>query len=657
MGEGSELREEPTQPRVADDGTVADETRDAAAKVPGGAGTSFSPPSTREDERYVDEGRLGFGAMGAVHLCHDRVVGRRVARKAMHPAQRTDASLRRRFEHEARIQGQLEHPAIVPVYDVVVGADGVEYFTMRRVEGRSLRQILKLLREEVPAARQRYGIRRLLAAFATVCLAIAFAHKRGIVHRDIKPSNIMLGDYGEVYVLDWGIARVLGEDGSGERRVSSIILPSADDDDSSGTEVGDLIGTMGYMAPEQARGLPAGPPADVYALAATLFEILTLERLHSQDPLETMKELRRGVEARPSRRAPEQRVAPELEDLCVRATSRDPDARPDAQAMHDSIQEFLDGERDQERRAQLAAQHVEVAREELARVFAGGAEAGSARERALEAIHRAHALDAGNEEAAKALQALIRAPMDVSGQVDAALASTTIASRRVAMRTGPLLLAVWLLGTASVALLGVRSWPLLALEMVLVVIGGSLMVLNAHAERPFAVWAFLALANGMGVGVAAAFTWFVVAPGILTFIAVSYALVNRPTAWYREHQPVMRHIRAATLLFGPLGVVAVVVLEALEIIPRSIVFRDGNIVMIPRVVDYPETRTLLFLAIVNVALIVGPALLVLRHRDSLFAMERRVFDLAARLRELVPAEARRAAPSITPLESDAERRL
>ena len=560
-----------------------------------------------------------------------------------------------RFEHEARIQGQLEHPAIVPVYDVVVGSDGVEYFTMRRVEGRSLRQILKLLREGVPQARQRYGIRRLLSAFATVCLAIAFAHKRGIVHRDIKPSNIMLGDYGEVYVLDWGIARVLGEDESGDRRVSSIVLPSADDD-VSGTEVGDLIGTIGYMAPEQARGLPAGPVADVYALAATLFEILTLERLHSQDPLETMKELRRGVEARPSRRAPEQRVAPELEDLCVRATSRDPAARPDAQSMHDSIQEFLDGERDQERRAQLAAQHVEVAREELARVFAGGAEAGRARERALEAIHRAHALDGGNEEAARALQALVRAPIDVRGQVDAALASTTIASRRIAMRTGPLLLVVWLLGTASVALLGVRNWPLLLLEMVFVVIGGSLMILNARTERALAVWAFLALSNGMAVGVAAAFTWFVVAPGLLTFIAVSYALVNRPTAWYREHQPVMRHIRAATLVLGPLGVVVVILLEALGVIPPSIAFRDGNIVMIPRVVDYPETRTLLFLAIVNIALIVGPALLVLRHRDSLFAMERRVFDLAARLRELVPAEARRAAPSITPVESEADRR-
>ena len=139
---------------------------------------------------------------------------------------------------------------------------------------------------------------------------------------------------------------MLAEDESGDRRVSSIVLPVSDDE-ATGTEVGDLIGTVGYMAPEQARGLPAGPAADVYALAATLFELLTLARLHSPDPLEAMKELRHGVEARPSRRVPDQRIAHELEELCVSATSRDPADRPDAQSMHDAIQEFLDGERDQ----------------------------------------------------------------------------------------------------------------------------------------------------------------------------------------------------------------------------------------------------------------------------------------------------------------------
>jgi serine/threonine-protein kinase len=639
------------------DDTASTTRSDDAATVPnesGAAGNEAPAPRGAHESRYTNEGRLGAGAMGAVHLCHDHLIGRRVAQKAMHREQRTDPWRRRRFEHEARIQGQLEHPAIVPVYDVAVGPDGLEYFTMRRVEGSSLRQILAALREKAPDAERRYGLRRLLSAFATVCLAIAFAHKRGIVHRDIKPSNVMLGDYGEVYVLDWGIARVLGEDESSEeRRAASVVVPAVAGAPQA-TEVGVLIGTIGYMAPEQARGEPAGPAADVYALGAVLFEIVTLQRMHSTDGVEAMRELEAGVEARPSRRAPERRVAQELEDLCVRATAKDPKDRPDAQGMHDAIQVFLDGQRDHDRREQLAAEQVVLAREELAQAISGGAGASEARERAFEAIHRALALDVENERAAEVLHALVRAPVDVTGQVDAALVSTGLTTRREAGRAGGLLFGLWFVGTGGAVALGVRSWSLLALEMALVFVAGVLVSVNARKQSPVILWTVLVLANVAAVGVSAAFGWLVLVPGLLMFIAVGYAIVSRPLSWYRAHEPGMRFLRAGTILLGPLALVLEVVLEVAGVLPPSVVFRDGNIVILPRVTDFPETGTTIFLAIVNILLIVGPSIIVLRLRDSMFASEQRTFDMAARLRELLPAEARRAAPSLTAVDRGAK---
>src|SRR3954467_1599549 len=199
---------------------------------------------------------IGRGGMGEVVVAQDQRIGREVAIKRIRSLDPSSDAVNR-FLREARIQARLDHPAIVPVYELGTDADGRPYFTMKRLAGVTLSRKLS---ENGP-------VQPLLRAFVDVCLAIQLAHSRGVVHRDLKPSNIMLGDYGEVYVLDWGVARVLTE----TRRTTG---PSLVVDPDDGTTVGAILGTPGYMAPEQVRGHEAGSKADVYALGAILFEIL-----------------------------------------------------------------------------------------------------------------------------------------------------------------------------------------------------------------------------------------------------------------------------------------------------------------------------------------------------------------------------------------------
>jgi len=198
------------------------------------------------DGRYQQRESLGAGGMGEVALCLDDRVGREVALKVLRPEVSSSRPARLRFLREARLQGQLEHPAIVPVHDIGVSPSGHDYFTMKRIRGFTLQEILIGIRQGVGPWRERYGTRRLLAAFGQVCLAIDFAHARGIVHRDLKPANIMFGDFGEVYVLDWGLAKVMDEVPEGEDAVAGPLrLP----EEPAVTRDGLVMGTIGYMAP------------------------------------------------------------------------------------------------------------------------------------------------------------------------------------------------------------------------------------------------------------------------------------------------------------------------------------------------------------------------------------------------------------------------
>ena len=228
--------------------------------------------------RYQILGEIARGGMGVVLKGRDQDLGRDVAIKVLHPGHAGDRALVRRFVEEAQIGGQLQHPSILPVYELGLDAGLRPYFTMRLVKGRSL---AALLEERTGPARE---LGRFLAVFEQVCQAISYAHARGVIHRDLKPSNIMVGAFGEVQVVDWGLSKVLeqGDEGGavaeegtpGDEPPVTTIRTSGGD---PGSYSGAIIGTPPYMSPEQACGDIEGldERADVFALGAILCEILT----------------------------------------------------------------------------------------------------------------------------------------------------------------------------------------------------------------------------------------------------------------------------------------------------------------------------------------------------------------------------------------------
>ncbi|MBA3392295.1 MAG: serine/threonine protein kinase [Deltaproteobacteria bacterium] len=338
---------------------------------------------------------IGRGGMGEVLTAKDLRIGREVALKRMRSPTPTRDALSR-FLREARIQARLDHPAIVPVHELNTDEAGRPYFTMKRLTGRTLAQRLA---DDAPS-------HRMLRAFVEVCLAVDFAHSRGVVHRDLKPSNIMLGDYGEVYVLDWGIARVLDQPRSAETDRHEAQAGTDIDTLDVNTRSGVLLGTPGYMSPEQIRSLPVGRASDVYALGSILFEILAGEPLHPRGQHAVGSTLGHP-QAWPAQRKGDDSVPPELDALCAKALSEDPAARPTVHDLAEGVQAYLDGDRDLEQRRRLAAQQLASARDAL--------QSGEpdARSTAMRRAGRALALDPQSADAAEIVSSLLLAPPNI----------------------------------------------------------------------------------------------------------------------------------------------------------------------------------------------------------------------------------------------------
>jgi eukaryotic-like serine/threonine-protein kinase len=214
------------------------------------------PLQNRKGQQLDVQKEIARGGMGAVLEARESATRRTVAMKVM--LRDGDPKSTLRFIEEAQVTAQLEHPNIVPVYDLSVDDAGQPFYTMKMVAGITLKKVLELIKEGRPETIAKYSLGTLLTIFQKICDALAFAHSKGVIHRDLKPANIMLGRFGEVMVMDWGLAKVLGSkrtvqtsDGSVAESVASA---RQDEDEVFSTMAGSVMGTPHYMSPEQARG-------------------------------------------------------------------------------------------------------------------------------------------------------------------------------------------------------------------------------------------------------------------------------------------------------------------------------------------------------------------------------------------------------------------
>lgn len=364
-------------------------------------------------EGLVYEGLLGMGAMGEVHRVRDVALNRTMALKVLQPEFASREASTQRFLDEAQASAQLRHPGIVPVHTMGVLSDGRVYFTMQEVRGRTLGAVVGALHlasgpDGWRAGSQGTTFRRVVDHLRVASEAVGHAHRRGVVHRDLKPANIMVGDHGEVLVMDWGLAKVIGRD---ELPVDEVVVTTGR---AEATRAGVVFGTPAYMPPEQARGLidQLDARTDVYALGAILFAILYGERPYRG--LSTKSLLGRvaaGIVPTPPEGGPP--VPEELEDIRRRAMSPDPDRRfPDGSALAEAIVAWLDGAARREQALRLvwlaaeqgpraarlrarAAQERATSESILEGVEAWAGEADKAP--AWEALDRADALDAEAE--------------------------------------------------------------------------------------------------------------------------------------------------------------------------------------------------------------------------------------------------------------------
>ncbi|MBY0528118.1 MAG: protein kinase [Gemmataceae bacterium] len=314
------------------------------------------------NQRYRVAGEIARGGMGKVVRAVDCDLRREVAVKYM--LDQTDAEQQSRFVEEAQITGQLEHPNIVPVHELGVDAQKRLFFAMRMVKGRSLAGVLDALRNNPAVAEKEYSLGRLLGVFVNVCHALAYAHSRGIVHRDLKPANVMLGDFGEVYVMDWGLAKVLSSAASPELSSESVAVslsgkvplsrPLQTDRAGSGerTMDGVVMGTVAYMPPEQAAGRISAidQRSDVYSLGAILYVLLTL-----QAPIDTtggvtemLARVTNGRVVPPERRAPDRaragKIPKELAAVALKALALRPEDRyATVEALRRDVELYQEG--------------------------------------------------------------------------------------------------------------------------------------------------------------------------------------------------------------------------------------------------------------------------------------------------------------------------
>ena len=300
------------------------------------------PPPVNPEQLWSGKirvtGEIDRGGMGYVMRGTDTTLQRELALKvAPLPRKELPRAQLARFIEEAQITAQLEHPNVVPVHEIGLDPEGRFYFSMKLVRGRSLEAILEQRKQGDAKTLTEFGLRRLLDVFLKVCQAIEYAHARGVIHRDLKPANIMVGDFGEVLVMDWGVAKVHGR----EELPIAQNIPAARRDSlpplegvasvrkgkrELATQLGEVVGTPEYMSPEQAQGRPVDARTDIYALGVILYEILCGE-VPFDDP-DAARTLARLLSETPRRPSKLNRTTPlALERLCLALLEKNPERR------------------------------------------------------------------------------------------------------------------------------------------------------------------------------------------------------------------------------------------------------------------------------------------------------------------------------------------
>jgi len=340
-----------------------------------------SPPKTIG--KYTVVRILGRGGMGTVYLGKDPDLDREVAIKLIHADRADSEQTATRFYREVLTTACLQHPGIPPVYTLEELPDGRAFYTMKPIDGKPLSEILEALRDEDPRTKAKYDLFRVVEILRDVAQTLHYAHNKAFIHRDLKPSNIFVGDYGEVYVIDWGLTKSLKDADEEEaerpapRHLSGRTLvhdetvaldksgtdgaPTPDDETvaTSGSPVppinrkrnltveGDILGTIAYMPPEQASGQQTrlGKEADIYALGVMLYELLTLELPFDGEDWEeivTLKQL--AALLPPEQRAPQRNIPPELSAITMQAMNPAPEERfKTAAEFERALTNFLEG--------------------------------------------------------------------------------------------------------------------------------------------------------------------------------------------------------------------------------------------------------------------------------------------------------------------------
>jgi len=292
-------------------------------------------------EKYQVVKAVGEGGMGKVYAAIDRDLKRQVALKMLRTS--GDRRMEQRFLEEAQVMGQLQHPNILAVHELGLSAKRELYYTMPLVKGRTLRTVLDELRRGDRKAERHWSLTRLVQLLQQVGQAIGYACAKGVVHCDLKPANVMVGEHGEVQILDWGLAKIMA---AGQVRTDLAMSLSGS---------GPLYGTPAYMSAEQVRGEDIDGRADVYAIGVMLYEALTLELPFAGTGFALLTAVVKEAPVPPRARAPGRTIPLELESICLKALAKSAGERQQtAGELVEELQAWLESESDKAKRHEWA---------------------------------------------------------------------------------------------------------------------------------------------------------------------------------------------------------------------------------------------------------------------------------------------------------------